>query len=55
IIMAIPTIISGFYGMNVKNTSIPFAGHPFGFAIVAAMTVVIVLVVLIVLRKKKML
>lgn len=55
IIMAIPTIISGFYGMNVKNSSIPFAGHPFGFAIVAAMTVVIVLVVLIVLRKKKML
>lgn len=55
IIMAIPTIISGFYGMNVKNSSIPFAAHPFGFAIVATMTVVIVLVVLIVLRRKKML
>ncbi len=41
--------------MNVKNSSIPFAAHPFGFAIVATMTVVIVLMVLIVLRKKKML
>lgn len=55
IIMAIPTIVSGFYGMNVANDSIPFAAHPFGFAIVAAMTFAIVLVVLIVLRKKKML
>ena len=55
IIMAIPTIISGFYGMNVKNNSIPFASHPFGFGIVAAITVVVVLLVLIVLRRKKML
>ena len=41
--------------MNVKNNSIPFASHPFGFGIVAAITVVVVLLVLIVLRRKKML
>lgn len=55
IIMAIPTIISGLYGMNVRNDSIPFAENPYGFAIVASITAAIVLIVLIVLRKKKML
>ena len=55
IIMAIPTIISGFYGMNVNNNSIPFAGSSFGFAIVAAITLCICIVALIILRRKKML
>ena len=29
IILAIPTAVSGFFGMNVP---VPFAGHPMGFA-----------------------
>ncbi|MBQ9119741.1 MAG: magnesium transporter CorA family protein [Lachnospiraceae bacterium] len=55
IVMAIPTIISGFFGMNVKNSSIPFAGSSFGFGIVCAITFLICTTVLLILKKKKML
>ncbi len=55
IIMAIPTIISGFYGMNVNNTGVPFAGTKYGFAIVAVITISICVIVLLILHKKKML
>ena len=55
IIMAIPTIISGFYGMNVNNDSIPFASSAAGFGIVAGITIVIIIIVLLFAKKKKML
>lgn len=55
IVMAIPTIISGFYGMNVENSGIPFAGSAFGFAIVCFITVLTCFIVLKVLKRKKML
>lgn len=55
IVMAIPTIISGLYGMNVDGAGMPFARSVYGFAIVCLITLVICLLVLWILRKKKML
>lgn len=55
IVMAIPTIVSGIYGMNVNGAGMPFADSPFGFAIVCAIILLICIITLIILRIKKML
>ena len=55
IVMAIPTIISGIYGMNVGGEWMPFAKTPFGFEIISGIMLIICIIVLWVLRKKKML
>ena len=55
IVMAIPTIISGIYGMNVAEEWMPFAKTPFGFEIITGIILLICVVVMWVLRKKKML
>ena len=52
IIMAIPTIITSFYGMNVDG--LPYANSPFGIWFVIFMTVVVVIVTTIILVKKKL-
>lgn len=41
IVMSIPTIISGFYGMNVNETGMPFAGSPWGFSIIILFAVMV--------------
>lgn len=55
VILAIPTLIAGFFGMNVASESMPFSASPFGFAIIAGITVVLCLVALLLLRRKKLL
>lgn len=55
IVMAIPTIISGLFGMNVSSESMPLFTSPWGFAIICAATLVICLVVLVILKRRKML
>ena len=55
IVMSIPTIISGLYGMNVNGNGMTFSKEPWGFMIICVLTLVICIVVTIVLRKKKML
>lgn len=55
IVMAIPNIISGFYGMNVDAKWVPLQSVPFGFAIICVGTFLLCLIVLKVLKKKKML
>ena len=55
VVMAIPTIISGFYGMNVDSNYVPFATGAHGFLIVAIITLLICVITMFVLRKKKML
>lgn len=55
IVMAVPTIISGIFGMNLATNSIPFASYDFGFPLVCGIITLICIVVLIVMRKKKML
>ncbi|MCR4612239.1 MAG: magnesium transporter CorA family protein [Lachnospiraceae bacterium] len=55
IVMSIPTIISGFYGMNVVSEGMPFANSFWGFAVITVITVIICIVALIVLKKRRML
>lgn len=55
LVMAIPTIISGFYGMNVRSEGMPFAETPQGFGIICVLTVIICVASMVVLKKKKML
>lgn len=55
IVMAIPTIVSGIFGMNLSAESIPFSSYDFGFPLVCGIITLICVVVLIVMRKKKML
>ncbi|MBU5486248.1 magnesium transporter CorA family protein [Clostridium sp. MSJ-11] len=52
IIMSIPNMISGMFGMNVRD--IPFADSPFGFWIVFALIITISALITIVLNKKDM-
>lgn len=55
IVMAIPTIISGLYGMNVSGESIPFSDSPWGFALVCGFTLLVCLLTMLILKKRKML
>lgn len=54
IVMSVPNIISGLYGMNVAQKWVPFAQSPYGFAIISGFIVLLCVIVLIVLRKRKM-
>ena len=55
LVMAVPTVISGLYGMNVSSEGMPFANSSMGFGIVCLITLIVCLVTMIILRKKKML
>ena len=55
IVMAIPTIISGIYGMNVDERWMPFANTPHGFLQICVLTLLICNIKMLILRKKKML
>lgn len=55
LVMAIPTIISGIYGMNVNGKGMPFADSPYGFSIICGIIFLICVITLWILRKKKML
>ena len=51
ILLAIPTLISGYWGMNVP---VPFAKNPFGFAIVIGISILLSWLSMIWLKKKGM-
>ena len=53
LILSIPTIVSGFFGMNVNN--IPFANDPNGFWIILFITTIICLILSILFSKNKLL
>ena len=55
IVMSIPTIISGLWGMNVAGEWMPLSATPFGFGIICLITLVICVIAWIILRKRKML
>jgi magnesium transporter len=55
LVMAIPTVISGIYGMNLDSRWMPFATTAHGFAIVCGIIVIVCVLVLIWLRKKRFL
>lgn len=54
IVMAIPTIISGIYGMNVDGKWMPLSTTPYGFYIIVGIILLICVGVLWFLKKKKM-
>ena len=54
LVMAIPTVISGIYGMNVNEHWVPFANTAHGFAIIIGIMVIICVIILL-LRKKRIL
>ena len=51
LVMAIPTMISSFFGMNLH---LPFENSSFGFLIILGLTVVLTLFVVFLLKKKDM-
>lgn len=55
IVLAIPTVISGIYGMNVNEKWMPFANTPHGFLIICVLTLLICVITMWVLKRKKML
>ena len=55
IVMAIPTIISGIYGMNVAGEWMPLSATRYGFYIIVVIIFIICVFVLWFLKKKKML
>jgi magnesium transporter len=55
LVMAIPTIISGIYGMNVAGKWVPLAETPFGFFIICGFIALICVISLIILKRRKML
>lgn len=55
IIMAIPTIVSGIYGMNVNAAGMPLASTPLGFGIICGFILLACLVAIRILKKRKML
>ena len=52
LVLSIPTLIASIWGMNVE---LPFATNPYGFAIIAGMSIVLSTLALIWLKKRDML
>ena len=55
LIMAVPTVVSGLYGMNVNKDGVPLADSPFGFGAICLGVLVVCGVIFFVLKKKKVL
>lgn len=53
LVMGIPTLVSGIYGMNVS--SIPLASTQYGFGIICLLILIICIVLLVILRHKRFL
>lgn len=55
IVMAVPTVISGLYGMNVAGKWMPLSQAPHGFGLICLITLLISLIVVWILKRMKML
>lgn len=55
LVMAIPTIISSFYGMNVDSEWVPLSHTPYGFLLIIGITFAICGVLFAFLKKKRIL
>ncbi len=55
LVLAVPTIVSGFYGMNVNEDSIPLAALSHSFLIIVVLTLILTAALIVILKKKKML
>ncbi len=55
LVMAIPTIISGIYGMNVSGKWMPLSDTPYGFLIICILIAFVCIVAFFILKRRKML
>ena len=55
VLLAIPSVIAGFYGMNVEPSGMPFSEVWFGFEFVLALTAGVCLAAAVLLRRRRML
>lgn len=55
IVMSIPNIISGFYGMNVNQDHMPLAHNSFGFPLICLISLIICFIAFRILKKKDLL
>ena len=55
LVMAVPTVISGLYGMNVAQEWMPLAFTPHGFGLICLITTLICLITMWILKRKDML
>lgn len=55
IVMAVPAIISGLYGMNVNPEGIPLSDNIYGFEIICVIILIICIITIIILKLRKML
>ena len=55
IVMSIPTIVSGLWGMNVSGRWMPLSETPHGFLIICIATLVVSIITMWILHKRKML
>lgn len=55
LVMAIPTIVSGLFGMNVNGNWVPLANTPYGFGLICLGITILCGMIMLILRKKKML
>ena len=55
LVLAVPTVISGLYGMNVDGRWMPLANTPYGFGIIVVIAALICIVLLAILKKRGML
>ncbi len=54
IILSIPNIVSGYYGMNLATEAIPLARNPYSFWIIIALSVVMSVITWLYFRNKKL-
>ena len=54
LVMSIPTMISGLYGMNVNQAGVPFAGEVYGFALICLVAFILCIITIVILKKKNM-
>lgn len=52
IVVELPTLIGGFYGMNLLPSSMPFSTSRYGFAIIAIFSFVVCLIAVYILKKR---
>lgn len=54
LVMGIPTLVSGLYGMNVDSKWVPLSTMPYGFGIICLLIALICLIALWILKRKKL-
>ena len=55
LVMAIPTVVSGIYGMNVNSKWVPLANTAHGFGIIITAIIVVCVCLIFILKRKKIL